>query len=145
MEHWIEINLDASPKRQDEVLLGFLRPWVETLRRKRVLVTWHYFREPEIRFRVRLRERRSKLTEAKALASMANSLQKRGLIGEWHFGNHGEKGRTYVGEEDRYGREGWKVAQRYFNSGAEAALSLLELKRRGSLESPLWAKGPGNP
>jgi hypothetical protein len=66
------------------------------------------------------------------------------LISHWNFGNHGEQGQPYLGESDRYGRIGWNVAQVYFNSGAETALKLLELKRKGKLENPLWAKGLGN-
>ena len=58
---------------------------------------------------------------------------------------HGEEGRPYTGEEDRYGKNGWKVAQKYFEDGAETALRLLRLRRKSRLESPLWAKGTGNP
>ncbi len=37
------------------------------------------------------------------------------------------------------------MAQDYFRDGSETALRLLDLKRRSQLESPLWAKGLGNP
>jgi len=144
-EHWVEVNMSAPLEKQDGILLDVLRPHVLGLRRRGVLVSYHYFREPEIRFRVRLRTARSKGSEERALAKIADSLVKKGLVDEWHFGNHGEKGKAYVGEEDRYGKNGWKVAQDYFNQGAETALRLIALKRRGRLESPLWAKGKGNP
>jgi len=145
LEHWIEINLFARRRVQDEILLDILKPHVERLQDKGVLVTWHFFREPEIRFRVRLGNANSKTKELQALAKLANSLQKRRLISTWHFGNHGEKGLNYVGEEDRYGRNGWKVAQDYFNQGSEIALRLLALKKQNRLENLLWAKALGNP
>lgn len=145
MEHWIEINLFARRRIQDEILQDILRPHVERLQNKGVLVTWHFFREPEIRLRVRLRNENSKAKEIEALAKLANSLQKRRLILNWHFGSHGEKGLNYVGEEDRYGCNGWKVAQDYFNQGSEIALRLLALKKQNRLENPLWAKRLGNP
>ena len=145
MEHWIEINLLAERNKQDRVLLEVLRPYVEKLKKKRILVTWHFFREPEIRFRVRLTAREAKEAETAAVAALADSLRQRGRISGWHFGKHGEKGEAYDGEEDRYGRNGWKVAQDYFNQGSETALELLRLKMTSSLENPLWAKGRGNP
>jgi hypothetical protein len=83
--------------------------------------------------------------ESRAIAKIADSLVRRGLLSGWHFGNHGEKSVDYVGEEDRYGKEGWKVAQDYFRDGSDTALRLIELKRRSRLENVLWAKGRGNP
>ena len=145
MEHWVEVNLGADVPAQDGILLDTLRPFVERLEKSGELVTWHYFREPEIRFRVRLRTGAAKKRQARDMSKVAESLRRDGLVSGWHYGNHGEEGSEYLGEEDRYGRNGWKVAQAYFRNGAETALDLLELKRRSRLESPLWAKGLGNP
>jgi lantibiotic biosynthesis dehydratase-like protein len=145
MEYWIEINLNAEVASQDGILLDVLRPYVRRLERKGELLSFHYFREPEIRFRVRLKSGRTQLREKKNLTRIAESLVKKRLVSEWHFGNHGEKGVAYSGEEDRYGVNGWSVAQDYFRDGSETALRLLELKRHSRLESPLWARGLGNP
>jgi len=145
MEHWVEVNLVVDFADQDKVLLDVLAPYVERLRRRGTLVSFHFFREPEIRFRVRLNSARAKASERRAIAAMASSLQKRGLVSTWHFGNHGERGRMYSGEEDRYGKNGWQVAQDYFHDGSQTALRLLSLRREGRLENPLWAKGLGNP
>lgn len=145
MEHWVEINLDAELAVQDSILLDVLRPYVRKLGRRGDLVTYHYFREPEIRFRVRLKHSTAQARAASELRRIAVALERRKLVSGWRFGSHGEQGKQYVGEEDRYGRNGWVVAQEYFRRGAETALDLLELKRRSKLESPLWAKGLGNP
>jgi hypothetical protein len=145
LEHWVEINLMAELEDQDDILLEALRPYVRRLRETRTLVTWHYFREPEIRFRIRVRSKKARTRESGTLARIAKSLARKRLVSEWHFGNHGERGEAYVGEEDRYGKNGWKVAQEYFERGAETALDLLELKRKSGLENPLWARGLGNP
>jgi len=144
-EHWIEINLMAEPEVQNTILLDVLRPYVERLRESGTLLTWHYFREPEIRFRIRVRSKKAKMTETVTLAELADRLAKRKLISSWHFGSHGETRKNYIGEEDRYGRNGWKVAQEYFERGAETALGLLELRRESKLENPLWARRQGNP
>ena len=145
MEHWIEVNLAAEVPVQDGILLDVLWPYVEKLDGAGELLTWHYFREPEIRFRVRLKTAVSKKAQVQAISKMADSLQSEGLVSGWHFGNHGERGADYSGEADRYGKNGWKVAQNYFRNGSETALGLIEMKRRSNLESPLWAKGLGNP
>jgi hypothetical protein len=144
-EYWVEINLSAKLEMQDAILLDRLQPYVMKLAADGKLVSFHYFREPEIRFRIRLKDERTKTRQKESLAKLANSLLKEGLVPEWHFGNHGEPGREYVGETDRYGVHGWKVAQEYFQHGSQVALELLALKRKGSLENPLWAKGLGNP
>ncbi len=135
----------AELKDEDKLLLEAVRPYVEKLKGARALVTWHYFREPEIRFRVRLKSRASRTRETRALSALAESLERKGLVSEWHFGSHGEKGKEYSGEEDRYGKNGWEVAQDYFEHGSETALMLLNLKRSSRLENPLWEKGLGNP
>lgn len=145
MEYWVEVNLFAKSARQNEILLNVLKPHVDRLRKEGVLVTWHFFREPEIRFRVRLSSKPAKLMETRRVAALANSLRERGLISNWHFGNHGDANRAYVGEQDRYGQNGWKVAQDYFNLGSEIALRLLALRTQNRLENPLWGRGLGNP
>jgi thiopeptide-type bacteriocin biosynthesis protein len=144
MEYWVEINLFAKLQDQNRILLDILWPYAKGLRKRGTLVSYHYFREPEIRFRVRVRSDRQRETQAKALDRIARRLKDEGSISKWAFGNHGKKG-TYVGETDRYGHNGWKVAQKYFEDGAETALRLLALMRKSSLENPLWATGLGNP
>lgn len=93
---------------------------------------------------MRLRSKKPRQKEEWALRRIAGSLARRGLVSEWHFGNHGKEGSDYQGEEDRCGRNGWKAAQTYFRDGANTALALLGMKRRSRLESPLWARGLGN-
>jgi Lantibiotic biosynthesis dehydratase C-term len=145
VEHWVEVNLDVDLDTQDEVLLDVLRPYARKLKRLGELHSYHFFREPEIRFRFRLASAKSKTKCERELAKMAEALVKKGRASGWHFGNHGEEGKPYFGEEDRYGRQGWKVAQDYFNQGSEVALRLLELRRGARLENPLWGRGLGNP
>lgn len=145
MEHWIEINLAADATVQDQILLDVLGPYVKDLEERGRLVTYHFFREPDIRFRVRIKTAKEKRVQSAALAEIAESLVRKGQVSEWRFGNHGEAGRAYKGEEDRYGRNGWKVAQEYFRNGSDTALELLALRRRSRLENPLWGKGLGNP
>jgi len=145
MEHWVEINLEGDVSEQDGILLDVLLPYVRRLEKARALLTYHYFREPELRFRIRVKTASSRRREARKLTNMAASLLEKGVITGWRFGSHGEGGVEYTGEEDRYGKEGWKVAQDYFRDGAETALRLLNLKRGSRLENVLWARGLGNP
>jgi Lantibiotic biosynthesis dehydratase C-term len=145
MEHWVEINLEVDIAAQDGILLDVLRPYAQKLESRGELVTYHYFREPEIRFRLRLKNNSSRRNQERALARIASSLVRKKLVSEWHFGSHGEKGSKYAGEEDRYGKNGWRAAQNYFRDCSDIALILLDLRRRSKLESPLWAKGLGNP
>ena len=95
MEHWIEINLNAEPATQDGILLDVLQPYVRRLEKRREIITYHYFREPEIRFRIRLKSGASKRREALALSKLADSLVRKGMVSEWHFGKHGQEGIEY--------------------------------------------------
>lgn len=140
MEHWVEINLFADLGVQDDILLGVLWPHVKRLRRKGALLSFHYFREPEIRFRMRLTTELEMRAQERKLGEIAERLKRRGLVSKWNFGDHGAADKRYVGEEDRYGKNGWLVAQRYFEEGAEAALGLLDLKRKSKLENVLQSK-----
>ena len=145
LEHWIEANLFCPVEVQDDILLGVLLPYVRKLERKGTLLTWHYFREPEIRFRIRLRTKAERSKQRAAFIRIARGLFGKGAIAKWNFGDHGVEGEQYVGEEDRYGKEGWKVAQEYFHRGSETALALIALKKTQKLENPLWGEGRGNP
>jgi len=145
MEHWTELNLFADPSAQNEILLGVLWPYVRKLRKSGTLVSFHYFREPEIRFRVRVKTGKERRVQMGVQGKLAERLRERGLIRGWKFGSHGVEGETYSGEEDRYGKNGWKVAQNYFKDDSETALRLLELRRKLRLENPLWGRGLGNP
>ncbi len=91
MEHWVEINLNAEIREQDRILLDVLGPYVRRLEGEGELVTYHYFREPEIRLRVRLRTKAAKVRQMVALSRIADSLVKQKAVSEWYFGDHGEK------------------------------------------------------
>jgi hypothetical protein len=145
MEHWIEVNLFAELADQDHILLDVLWPYVKRLERRRALLTWHYFREPELRFRIRMKTKASKRRQMRMISKIAGVMLKEKLVSKWHFGNHGDPGGEYSGEAERYGVNGWKVAQDYFRDGSETALRLLDLKRGSRLENPLWGEGLGNP
>jgi hypothetical protein len=106
LEQWIEINPNADLAVQDEILLEVLRPYVQRLKKEGILLTYHFFREPEIRFRVRLNSKRAKETELKTISKTADSFVKKKLVSSWYFGNHGKKCQEYIGEEDRYGVNG---------------------------------------
>ncbi len=54
----------AELEDQENVLLRVLKPYVEKLKKSGTLVTFHFFREPEIRFRVRLNSKKAKAREA---------------------------------------------------------------------------------
>mgnify|MGYP005634972143 CR=1 FL=1 len=48
------------------------------------------------------------------------------LFADYCYGNHGECGKEYVGEEDRYGSEGWNLVAKMLNFGSEIALKLIK-------------------
>jgi hypothetical protein len=127
VEAWTEVNL-VPVRAQDESLLELVDDLVHEKLRDHV-ATWFYFWEPELRLRVRWRDR----PQRDALADVLDRWKARGQVKEWYEGAHGERGATYVGEAENYGIDVWPRLQQDWMNGSELALSLIRLDRANRL------------
>ena len=150
MKYWVEENIKPnSPADMDRVLLQHVKRIVNDLKRRKWVVSWHFFREsdnwrgqrnvriPHIRFRVRIHQRRAKLLSLRNyLTNELNRLQNAGEIADHYRGNHGTPGQEYQGEAGNFDEagpnpEGWKATQKWLESGSEVALNLIRARLAG--------------
>ncbi len=132
MELWTEVNLVPAETEEESVLTGVIGGLVhETFRGE--LETWFFFREPELRLRLRwsdparAEDCRSKLT------LVLDEAVRRGELAEWYEGAHGRRGERYEGEAEMYGAELWSLVQKDWMNGSELALQITKLEASGDL------------
>ena len=75
------------------------------------------------------------------LTDELNRLQNAGEIADHYPGNHGAPGQEYQGERSNFDEnssnpEGWKITQRWLESGSEVALNLIMANIRGMRLGP---------
>ena len=94
--------------------------------------SWHYFRVPnyELKFRI-LASKEVRNIVTKRLRALLIRKEIKGIT----F-------REYHGEDDMYGKVGYLIALKYFNSGADIASLLVANDERGKLMSPYKGWSP---
>lgn len=134
---WIEVNIhfDSSSENR-EVLLSFVKPFVESCKDGKLIESWHYFQEmcPENGPKPGEREIRLRfyggMKEIDTVKAKLDSQLKRlidsgeSLITFYHFGNHGGSG-DYVGEAG-YWQSDWLTTIKQYQKGAELGLWFIE-------------------
>ena len=130
-EHWIEVNIVLGNYDDVETfLVSFIKPLVEKWESEKRILTFHYFLEPDIRFRVRAID---ELSKDYCRAGLENRLKSHNLVEKFEFGRHGDPAAQYEGEQELYGVIGWEIAQKYFEYGSRIALMMFD---RRPLEKP---------
>ena len=133
---WIEINVGISRYDRD-TMLGLFFKLVDSLVTKfkglaKEGSSWHFLWESNpwpstLRLRFYGDEEtidRIKQEFERLWSSLKAS--RPDLLVDYCYGSHGECGEEYVGEEDTYGSEGWKLVKKMLNFGAETALKLIK-------------------
>jgi hypothetical protein len=149
MEYWVEENITPNrPGDMDKILSQHIRHMVNVLKSRKLVVTWHFFREsnnwrgngniiPHIRFRIRTHQRKTKLQDLRDYLTIElDRLQSIGEISDHYRGNHGNPNQEYQGEGNNFNEvgpnpEGWKVTQKWLEAGSEIALNLIRARLTG--------------
>jgi len=133
-ETWVVVLIyPKNPQLRFNVLLDFIRPTVEELEKQDLMITFHFFFEPEIHFRIRPKEE-NQVDQIEAIIK-TNLSKIQGLIEKADFSR-------YTGEEPDYGIEGWQLAQKYFEYCCR--ISLLNLEVATGRKSPPSPQYVGN-
>jgi len=121
-ETWVVVLIyPKKPQLWWNVLLDFIKPTVEELERQDLLMTFHFFFEPEIHFRVRPKNDNQVSQIESLIKNRLTEVQK--LIRKADFSQ-------YSGEEPDFGIEGWQLAQKYFEYCCRISLLNLEVLAR---------------
>lgn len=123
-ENWIEINITLRNRNDTEAfLVSFIKPLVEQWESEKRIMTFHYFLEPNIRFRVRAVD---EISKDYCRSGLENELKFNNLVEKFEFGCHGDPAAQYEGEQEQYGVIGWQIAQKYFEYGSRIAILIFE-------------------
>ena len=130
-ETWVVVLIyPKKPQYDVNILLDFIKPTVEELENQDLLMTFHFFFEPEIHFRVRPKKD-DQVSQIKSI--IKNKLTKvQKLVKKTDFSR-------YTGEESDYGIEGWELTQKYFEHCCKISLLYFEvITGRKSPPSPQY-------
>lgn len=136
---WTEFNITPSVPK-DEFLATVIAPFLKHYRPE----SWHFFWEPGENWKPGKKVRdRNVVMRMRMLADEETQEQFRNLvlgdgtgIRAWYEGAHGERGKTYKGEEPQYGPKAWPVTYKYWEAISDLALQLAVLAHGGDLELP---------
>lgn len=137
-DEWTEVNIILhSTEDRIRVLFDIIEPLVHNKLDGRI-DTWffgHYSTPPPYHLRVRILWRNEAgVSEGKNdLSDYLDNQKSNGSIADWYEGCDGERGQRYVGEDDRFGVEMWKVTYKLWGCQSEFALALLKNESEQSL------------
>jgi Lantibiotic biosynthesis dehydratase C-term len=135
VEVWTEVNLFPAREPSESLLTGLIGDLVhETFRGE--LETWFFFREPELRLRLRWSDPARVEALRSTLGQALDDAVGHGALVEWFEGAHGRRGETYEGEAEMYGTELWSLVQKDWMNGSELAVRIAELEEAGELSRP---------
>jgi len=132
-EWWIEKEItpkDGKWELNDDILLILHERFIVPERDN--TISWHFFREPTLRFRIELATREIRDDIAKRIDDYLNSSE---LVQEHFFASHGKRVKTlnegFSGESETYKRM-WLYQKMLWFWGSEMAIeSIKELRETG--------------
>lgn len=131
MTAWVEANIHH--KLADD------RPLILTLYEQIVkptsgIVSWHYFREPEIRLRLEMSDDAEAGRVEERIRQFVDSRKPEFQIDKLVFGRHGKEGDKYEGEHEILGKEGFEVHKMIWMWQSELAVLRYKQEAGGSVE-----------
>lgn len=133
-EWWIEVEItpiDGKQETNDDVLLLLYDDFLSHKRES--IKSWHFFREPTLRFRIELTDRENRDNIAVELKNFLDSIE---LIADHYFARHGERienfDEGYAGERDQYKRM-WPYQKKLWEWGSEMTVEgIREFRETGA-------------
>jgi hypothetical protein len=136
-EWWIEIEIiprDRNWKQNDEILLALHKEILSSERQN--IKSWHFFREPTLRFRIELTDKENRDRVAKKLRNLLDSIE---LVEQHFFANHGQRVENldegYKGERETYKRM-WPYQKKLWEWGSEMAVEAIKEHRETGTNDP---------
>jgi len=136
-EWWIEVEItpkDGKQEVNDEILLLLYDEFLSY--RRQNVTSWHFFREPTLRFRIELIDRDNRDSIAIELKSFLDSID---LVENHYFARHGERienfDEGYSGERDQYKRM-WSYQKKLWEWGSEMTVEAIRESRETGTNDP---------
>ena len=125
MDKWLELVITPNDfSKINRILSDLVKPYIDRLYKDKIHFSWHFFREPELRWRISSLDEKiesikieldTKLTELERIEPK--------IYLKHFFGNHGEPNSCYHGEQEFYG-EVWDLCYKRWEAGSNLALML---------------------
>lgn len=136
-EWWIEVEITPRGGKQevnDDILLLL---YDEFLSYKRENITsWHFFREPTLRFRIELINKETRDNVAVELETFLDSIE---LVEDHYFAKHGQRIENfddgYSGEFDQYKRM-WQSQKKIWEWGSEMTVEAIKERKETGTNDP---------
>ena len=137
-EWWIEkeiIPKDRKWELNDDILLALHEKLI--IPQKDNIISWFFFREPALRFRIELSNKEIRDDVAKRIDDFLNSLE---LVKEHFFARHGKRVKTldegFSGEPETYKRM-WPYQKMLWQWGSEMAVESIKEFRETGTNDPM--------
>lgn len=116
MINWLEVRIwfKEGKLNYKELILNSIKPIVDELDSKNLCETFHFFFEPDPHFLLRI-----KLRDIVNLDSIKKIVSKYLITSQIERFEFSDK---YKGEEENYGKDGWKIAEKLFEYGCRFAI-----------------------
>lgn len=126
-QKWIECNIllkNKSMETFNEALGKYIKPYLDNLRSRGKLVSWHFFREPHICFRILTHEKYAEdIKQELHMILYYEETIESSIIKSHYYGKHSQQNEEYDGEKDCYG-DVWELCYKRWEYGSEIALAL---------------------
>lgn len=135
--NWIEVSIFQKDLRQDileDIVMVLYNEIIYPYKIEGMIESWHFFREPELRFRIELKSEENKEKAKKDLADNLERIKNKGLITKWYFSRHGREGEEYNGEEDFYGKVLFKKQKDLWHNFAELFVKMKTMENLQIME-----------
>ena len=136
-EWWIEVEIMPKGDKQetnDDILLLLYDNFLSGERQN--IKSWHFFREPTLRFRVELIDKENRDRIATKLNNFLNSID---LVADYYFARHGKRiekfDEGYSGERDQYKRM-WPYQKKLWEWGSEMTVNAIKEFRETGANEP---------
>lgn len=131
MTAWVEANLHHKLADDRPLILALHGSVVKQVTG---LVSWHYFREPEIRLRLEVTDDAEAGRIEEKIRQFVDARRSEFQIDRLVFGRHGKEGEKYDGEPEAMGKEGFEVHKMIWMWQSELAVLRFRQETEGRLE-----------
>jgi hypothetical protein len=123
---WLELNIVLTDESKfNQVLKELVAPYIKRLYKASTFKTWHYFREPNLRWRICGEEYCINFAKKMLDELLSKYERTKPKIYKSHFfGEHGVIGKEYHGEQELYGNDAWELCYKRWEAGSNLALLL---------------------
>ena len=137
-EWWVQRDIipeKGNWRLNDDILLKIHKEFLPNLRQK--IKSWHFFREPQLRFRIEFKDKKTRDDGAVELEGFLDSLD---IIEDHYLANHDKKVEKledgYKGEIKDYKRM-WSFQKKLWEWGSKMAIEAIkEFKETGKNDPP---------